>query len=248
MLPICLGEASKTAGFMLDSDKTYVAAACLGKATVTGDIEGDVCQEQAVPGLDPETIGTAFEHFTGEIQQVPPMYSALKHQGQPLYKLAREGREVERKARKVIIHSLDLLDWTPPLLKFRVHCSKGTYIRTLAEDIAGALGTCAHLQSLRRLVVEPFSEDDMVTLQELESAIQSGDERACLLPPDAGLSHWPTVELDGASVERFSHGNPVAAESAQPGPVRVYSSQGKLLGIGEVTPGKHLNPKRIMNL
>ena len=167
MLPICLGEASKTAGFMLDASKTYIAAAFLGKATTTGDIEGETSREMKVPDLDNAQINAVLNEFLGEIEQVPPMYSALKHQGQPLYKLARAGQEVARKARPVTIHSLELLNWAPPILEFRVHCSKGTYVRTLAEDIAEKLGSCAHLRSLRRLDVEPFREKDMITLEEL---------------------------------------------------------------------------------
>ena len=248
MLPICLGEASKTAGFMLDASKTYIAEARLGIATATGDIEGDICQREQVPDVDHAGIENALKRFLGEIEQVPPMYSALKHQGQPLYKLARAGQEVERKARTVTIHSLELLDWASPVLKFRVHCSKGTYIRTLAEDIAQVLGSCAHLQALRRLNVEPFSEQDMITLEDLESAVETGMATDCLLPVDAGLSDWPKIELDDTSAERFTHGNPVAADSTQIGLVRVHTVSSKLLGIGEVTSDKLLKPKRIMHL
>jgi len=248
MLPICLGEASKTAGFMLNADKTYIAEALLGTATTTGDIEGETCQQQPVPKLDSKAISAVLEHFCGEIEQVPPMYSALKHQGQPLYKLAREGKEIERKARVVMIHSIELLDWDAPVLKFRVHCSKGTYIRTLAEDIAVDLGSCAHLSALRRLDVGPFKERDMITLQNLESAVGAGTAENCLLPVDAGLADWPTAELDAVSTERFIHGNPVDADPAQPGLVRAYSTDGKLLGIGEITADKQLKPKRIMHL
>src|SRR5210317_1676557 len=136
MLPICLGEASKTAGYMLDASKTYVAEAVLGIATTTGDIEGEVSGHQQVPDTGPAAIEAALERFRGTIEQVPPMYSALKHEGQPLYKLAREGREVERQPRAVTIHSLELLSWEPPDLVFRARCSKGTYVRTLAEDLA----------------------------------------------------------------------------------------------------------------
>ena len=248
MLPICLGESSKTAGFMLDASKIYVAEAMLGVATTTGDLEGDVCLERPVPELDSAALKLVLDGFVGSIEQVPPMYSALKHQGQPLYKLARAGQEVERKARTVNIHTLELLDWVPPVLKFRVHCSKGTYIRTLAEDIAQALGSCAHLKTLRRLNVEPFSEQGMITLEDLESAVEAGTTEACLLPVDAGLVSWPLVELDAISTERFIHGNPVIVDHAQPGLVRVHSTCGKLLGIGEVTSGKQLKPKRIMHM
>jgi tRNA pseudouridine55 synthase len=180
MLPICLGEASKTAGFMLGASKTYLATACLGQATATGDIEGDVIEELPVPDLTAADIEQAFSSFRGGIEQIPPMYSALKLGGQPLYKLAREGKVVDREPRKVIIHSLELLGWEAPLLEFRVHCSKGTYVRTLAEDIARAVGSCAHLKALRRIEVEPFKEKGMISLQAVEQAVEEGTVIQCL--------------------------------------------------------------------
>jgi len=248
MLPICLGEASKTAGFMLNASKTYIAEAVLGVATSTGDIEGEVILEQPVPTLDQAAINAALERFRGEIEQVPPMYSALKHQGKRLYELARAGQEVERKPRAVTIHSLELQDWSPPSLKFRVHCSKGTYVRTLAEDIAVKLGSCGHLRALRRLHVEPFLEQDMISLEALESAVAAENPEDFLQPVDAGLVHWPVVELDEMSTSRFTHGNPVEISIDEEGFARVYSESGKLLGIGEITTDKLLKPKRIMNL
>lgn len=247
MLPICLGEASKTAGFMLDSEKTYEARARLGIATETGDIEGEAVREEDVPELDAEKIEKAMAAFRGTIEQVPPMYSALKHKGQPLYKLAREGKTVERAPRTVTIHELECLAWEPPDLVFRVSCSKGTYVRTLAEDLAKALGSCAHLRSLRRLVVSSFCESGMVGLGELESLVETGDPESCLLPADAGLEAWPVVELDDESATRFTHGNPVDA-SGEDGPARVYGPGGRLLGLGEMVAGKCLKPKRIFHL
>lgn len=248
MLPICLGEASKTAGFMLDASKTYIAAAFLGKATTTGDIEGETSREMKVPDLDDAQINAVLNEFLGKIEQVPPMYSALKHQGQPLYKLARAGQEVARKARPVTIHSLELLNWAPPMLEFRVHCSKGTYVRTLAEDIAEKLGSCAHLQSLRRLDVEPFLEKDMITLEELLARAEADVLDDCLLPVDSGLIDWPMVTLDENSMIRFCHGNPVEQAVEVPGLVRVYGPEQKLLGVGEILPDNQLKPKRIMHL
>jgi tRNA pseudouridine55 synthase len=248
MLPICLGEASKTAGFMLDASKTYIAAAFLGKATTTGDIEGETSREMKVPDLDDAQINSVFSEFRGEIEQVPPMYSALKHKGQRLYKLARAGQEVAREARAVTIHSLELSNWAPPILEFQVHCSKGTYIRTLAEDIAEKLDSCAHLRSLRRLDVEPFREKDMITLEELLARAESESLDDCLLPVDSGLIDWPSVTLDEISTNRFCHGNPVETIFDQKRLVRVYGPAGRLLGIGEVTSDKRLKPKRLMNL
>ena len=248
MLPICLGEASKTAGFMLGRAKTYVARARLGTATATGDTEGEVVREMPVPELEPDRIRDVLASFRGEIEQVPPMYSALKHEGQPLYRLARAGLEVERKARRVTVHALEMRAWEPPLLEFRVYCSKGTYVRTLAEDIAAALGCCAHLEALRRLSVDPFREGDMVSLEELEERQSQGQIDSCLLPVDAGLADWPRVELDGESARRFSHGNPVADAAGPDGPVRVYDMAGRLLGWGEIQTGQGLRARRIMRL
>ena len=245
MLPICLGEASKTAGFMLDASKSYAARAVLGQATETGDIEGEISREEAVPELERAEIEAVLTEFLGTTQQVPPMYSALKHKGQPLYKLAREGREVSREARTITIHSLELIDWTPPVLDFRVYCSKGTYIRTLAEDIAGKLGSCAHLQALRRLEVEPFDERGMIGLEQLEAMAEAGTIDDSLLPVDAGLLDWPVVRLDGEGLKRFSHGNPVDGISADPGLVRVYGPEEIVLGLAEVDSGQCLRPKRL---
>ena len=248
MLPICLGEASKTAGFMLEASKRYLATARLGQATATGDIEGDVVREMPVPALTQQAIDAAFDSFRGSIEQVPPMYSALKHQGQPLYKLARDGKEVERKSRTVIIHGLELIAWDKPLLVFKVHCSKGTYVRTLAEDIAEKLGTCAHLQALRRLDVEPFREEDMISLDELERVAAAGQQDSLLLPLDTGLGSWPMVQLSGEAQVRFKHGNPVPAQETQPGNVRVYARNGEILGLGEVREDHRVYPKRLFIL
>ena len=247
MLPICLGEASKTAAFMLDAEKTYEARARLGIATETGDIEGDVLREEALPQIDAAKIEQAMQCFRGPIDQVPPMYSALKHHGQPLYKLAREGKVVERAPRPVTIHELDCIGWEPPDLVFRARCSKGTYIRTLAEDLAETLGSCAHLRALRRLEVSPFSGAGMVTLEELEARVEAGDPESLLLPVDAGLEAWPVIYLDEASATSFKHGNPVETDGEE-GPVRVYGPGEQLLGLGEIGSNNTLKAKRVMNM
>ncbi len=248
MLPICLGEASKTAGFMLEASKCYIATARLGQATATGDTEGDVVRQIPMPALIPKAIDAAFESFRGAIEQVPPMYSALKHQGQALYKLARAGKEVERKSRTVIIYGLELIAWDKPLLVFRVHCSKGTYVRTLAEDMAEKLGTCAHLQALRRLDVEPFREADMISLDELVRAAEAGQQDSLLLPLDAGLESWPMIQLSGEEQVRFTHGNPAPVRETHPGNVRVYARSGEILGLGEVRDDHQVHPKRLFIL
>ena len=249
MLPICLGEASKTAAFMLDASKTYVARALLGQATTTGDIEGEVSETAPLPTLTGDEVRQVLSRFLGRIEQTPPMYSALKHEGQPLYRLARAGREVPRQPREVIIHELELLEWKAPLLEFRTRCSKGTYVRTLAEDIARAMGSCAHLRALRRLAVEPFQEAGMITLEALEALARDGALERCLLPPDAGLQDWPVVTLDEDQALRFGHGNPVPGPTGPAaGHVRVYGPGARLLGLGEVTPGRVLEARRVMQL
>jgi tRNA pseudouridine55 synthase len=247
MLPICLGEASKTAAFMLEASKTYLARAVLGQSTTTGDIEGEVDEQQPVPPLGLDDIRTVLAGFEGTIEQIPPMYSALKHQGQPLYRLARAGQEVPREPRPVTIHSIEAVAWETPVLTFRVTCSKGTYIRTLAEDIARKLGSCAHLGALRRLAVGPFRESDMIALDEVAALAEAGRQDEALRPPDAGLVEWPVLTLAGEAEVRFGHGNPVEGADAPPGLVRVYGSGG-LLGLGEVTADKLLKAKRLMNI
>lgn len=244
MLPICLGEASKTAAFMLQAGKSYRAVARLGQATSTGDIEGEVILEQPVPALEVQQIETVLRTFTGTICQVPPMYSALKHQGQPLYRLARQGISVERKPRQILIHRLKLLSWDPPWLSFEVQCSKGTYIRTLAEDICARLGSCAHLRSLRRLAVEPFAPGSLVSMDEVERAAGQGREGEILLPLDAGLSAWPALSLDEQAAERFRHGRAVMAGSAT-GMIRVFVADGKILGLAEARLDGLVYPRRL---
>jgi tRNA pseudouridine55 synthase len=247
MLPICLGEASKTAGFMLDASKTYLAEAMLGQATTTGDIEGEITEQQPAPQTGLAEIRNVLARFRGRIEQVPPMYSALKHKGQPLYRLARAGQEVAREPRTVTIHRIEAVLWESPVLTFRVECSKGTYVRTLAEDIAREMGSCAHLRALRRLSVGPFGEADMIGLDDLEALAEAGTPDETLLPPDAGLAHWPVVTLGEEAAVKFGHGNPVAGVAAPPGPVRVYGPGG-LLGLGDVSVDKLLKARRLMNL
>ena len=247
MLPICLGEASKTAAFMMEAGKSYRATAVVGQATRTGDTEGDVIQELPVPACSAEQVGTVLARFLGIQEQVPPMYSALKHQGQPLYRLARQGVTVERKARQVTLHRVDLICWEPPILTFEVDCSKGTYIRTLAEDICSAMGSCGYLRALRRISVEPFEAASMVSLAELEHAVSAGSWQDLLLPLDAGIAHWPSVRLEPAQMDRFSHGNAVLARG-EPGWVRVFSQQGEILGLGWINDQGELLPKRIFVL
>jgi len=250
MLPICLGEASKTAAYMLEAGKQYRATARLGEATTTGDIEGDVIQTLPIPDVDSTSLALTLKQFVGEIRQVPPMYSALKHEGKPLYEYARAGIEIDRPARAVTIHELDLVAWQSPNLIFDVRCSKGTYIRTLAEDIAKALGSCGHLVELRRTEVEPFGSFSMVTLEQLQEAREHGGLQDFLLPVDVGLADWPKVVLDKLQHEKFMHGNRFPFSTTEPvsSDVRVYGPGGDLLGLAGITPAGDLQPDRVFNL
>jgi tRNA pseudouridine55 synthase len=250
MLPICLGEASKTAAYMLEAGKHYRAIARLGQATSTGDLEGEVIQTAPLPDRGTAGISRVLEQFTGEIGQVPPMYSALKHAGRPLYEYARAGIRIERPARSVRIFDIKLESWSAPDLAFSVHCSKGTYVRTLAEDIASALGSCAHLVELRRLAVEPFVDLPMVTLDQLGRAQKTGALPDVLLTVDAGLIGWPRIELDSVQHGKFMHGNqfPFTTDGAAAGKVRVYGPEGQVLGLAELTPEGVLRPVRVFNI
>ncbi len=249
MLPVCLGEASKTAAFMLEAGKRYRATAHLGTATTTGDVEGEVIGTCPLPEIDMAGLSRALEPFRGEIEQVPPMYSALKHEGKPLYEYARAGIVIERPSRRVNIHHLEVIAWQPPELKFEVHCSKGTYIRTLAEDIATALGSCAHLVALRRTLVEPFDDFPMHTLEQLQQAKDAGNLADLLLSIDAGLPDWPRVELDVIRQGQFKHGNPFefSLPGFNAGKVRVYGPENNLLGLADLTSAGVLKPARVFN-
>lgn len=250
MLPVCLGEASKTAAFMLEAGKQYRATARLGQATTTGDVEGEVIQTCPVPDINFENLALSLQKFVGTIEQVPPMYSALKHEGKPLYEYARAGIVIERPARSVTIHKLEIVDWQPPTLIFDVHCSKGTYIRTLAEDIAKGLGSCAHLVELRRTIVEPFDDFPMQTLEQLEAARDDGELQAMRLPIDAGLAGWPRIDLDALQLGKFQHGQnfTVSNTGSIVGKVRVYDPERGVLGLAEISSSGNLQPTRVFNL
>lgn len=226
MLPICLGEASKTAAFMLAAGKKYRATARFGEATTTGDIEGEIIQNGLVPDVDEDALRKVLAGFVGDIEQVPPMYSALKHDGKPLYEYARAGIDIERPARPVTIHELELVSWQTPQLVFDVRCSKGTYIRTLGEDIAKALDSCAHLTGLRRFYVEPFENLEMITLEQLQYAREAGMLDQQLLAVDVGLPEWPMIELNEQQQSKFSNGNQFPYPAGSDGSVGIVGSTG----------------------
>ncbi|HLW73782.1 MAG TPA: tRNA pseudouridine(55) synthase TruB [Gammaproteobacteria bacterium] len=249
MLPVCFGEATKVSGFLLDADKYYVVTCRLGERTATADAEGEVVETKPVPALDEATLSRALAKFRGEILQVPPMYSALRHQGQRLYDLAREGVEVPREPRPVTIHELILKGWSTDSLTLEVRCSKGTYIRTLVEDVAAALGTCGHVTILRRLAVGPFTlEAAMVSLAELEALGTGATLDRLLLPVDSALRHWPEARLSGDAAWYFTKGQPVfVAGAPTAGQLRVYADD-RFLGVGEIQSDGRLAPRRLMNL
>lgn len=248
MLPICFGAATKISGFVLDAGKTYCVTARFGVATDSGDADGDIVETVAAPELERTAVEAALAVFAGEQMQVPPMHSALKRGGRRLYELAREGRVVEREARPITIHAIELGRLDGVELEFRVACSKGTYVRTLVTDIAARLGTIAHVTALRRLAVEPFTEAQMIGEQALEAAAAAGDEAldALLLPPDSALTPLPRLDLDDAAAARLGHGQRIRAEPGWPsGWVRLYGPRAVFLGVGEVLDSRELAPRRL---
>lgn len=253
MLPVCFGEATKVCGFLLDSRKTYRFTAKLGVRTDTGDADGLVIEEAPVPVFDEPQINAVLAAFMGEQTQIPPMYSALKHQGERLYAMARRGETVERPARHITIEQLTLHSHTSTGLDIEVRCSKGTYVRTLAEDIAVRLGTIAHLTALRRLQVDPFAGQPMYTLETLtEKAAASRDELdLTLLPVDRALEHLPAIELSVADAAALRHGQSAPyAGNLPPGSVlRVYGRSpdgvNAFMGVGELLGGV-IRPKRLL--
>lgn len=249
MLPICLGEATKIAGDVLSGRKCYRFLVRLGARTATGDAEGDVVEHAAVPVLDPALVERALAGLRGAQSQVPPMYSALKRDGQPLYRLARAGIEVERASRDIQIHSLEVLSIGADALELRVVCSKGTYVRTLGEDVARALGTCGHLGALRREWVEPFADAAMVTLAELEDAAAEGRALPAPLAPDVALPDLPQARLSADETARVLHGQAARVPGfAAARRVCLYGPAGEFLGLGECqTPGV-VQPRRLFVL
>jgi tRNA pseudouridine55 synthase len=245
MLPICLGEATKIAGEIVSGRKLYRFSVGLGTRTATGDLEGAVVETAEVPVLDRPKLEETLARFFGLQQQIPPMYSALKRDGQPLYKLARAGIEVERASRGIHIFDLKLLGLDGPVLELEVLCSKGTYVRTLAEDIAKALGTCGHVEMLRRVYVEPFDSAPMETLESVAAAVADNNPPA-LLPVDAPLQHMPAVTLDAPATQRLMHGQAVtAAAEIGAGKVRLYDASGAFLGLGESDGAGNVRPRRL---
>ena len=245
MLPICLGEATKVAGDITAARKRYQFTIGFGQRTSTGDLEGEVVEQLAVPPLTAAQVELALAHFRGSQSQVPPMFSALKREGQPLYKLARAGITVERAPRHIEITELSLVQLGEGQLELTALCSKGTYIRVLAEDIARYLGTCGHVVALRRLYVEPFDHAPMHTLLEVEESCQGGSVPA-MIAPDEALPGMASVHLPVELAGRLAHGQSVVvAGGTATGKVRLYDAQGRFMGLGEADGLGRVQPRRL---
>ena len=249
LLPICFGGATKVSGFLLDADKRYRVRIRLGETTATGDSEGDLLEQRPAGAVTAAQVAAVLERFLGEIEQVPPMYSALKHQGERLYKLARQGVEVEREPRRVTIHGIRLLSCDLPEVELEVHCSKGTYIRTLAEDIGEALGCGAHVVGLRRTQVGPFSGEKMVDLATLQATAEQGREAldGLLLPVDSAIMDWPEVRLNSDSTFYIRQGQPeIVPRAPTQGRVRIYDDKDHFIGVGEILDDGRVATKRMI--
>ena len=246
MLPICFGEATKFSAYLLDASKSYRAVCQLGKTTTTGDAEGEVTSQSEV-NVSRADIDTVLTQFTGTIEQIPPMHSAVKVKGQRLYKLARNGQEVERKARAIEIQELDLIEYKQDQLVVDVRCSKGTYIRTLAEDIGKELGCGAFLADLRRTGVHPFWQQRCYTLEELQETSEDNHGQF-LMPVKAALSDLPELIVDGLAAEDLKQGRIILVDTrTHSGLLNLVSESGQFIGIGEATLDGRILPKRLMN-
>lgn len=250
MLPICFGEATKFSQYLLDADKSYRVTAKLGVTTETGDADGEVVETRPVQ-LSEADVLRAMDNYLGDIEQIPSMYSAIKHQGTPLYKLARQGIEVERKPRPVTIHRLEFLGLEGDELEFEVDCTKGTYVRSLVEDIGRDLGCGGHVTVLRRLSAGPYPAERMLTLEQLgeikdEAGFAGIDEK--LLPLSTAVADWPRAELGDNAAWYMLQGQPVMADvRPRDGWVGVYqASDGAFLGVGEVLEDGRIAPRRLV--
>jgi tRNA pseudouridine55 synthase len=249
LLPICMGEATKVSAFLLDADKRYEVRCQLGVRTTTADAEGEVLETRPVEQYTDQQLEAVLDEFRGDIEQIPPMYSALKHEGQRLYKLARQGVEVEREARPVTIYELSISGRGQDWIDIDVHCSKGTYVRTLVEDMGERLGCGAHVAALRRTAVGPYDEQRLVTLERLQELKQNDLPAmdALLLPIETALTQWPDVELSADAAFYLQQGQPVLVPHAPTsGWVRLYESNRHFLGMGEILDDGRVAPRRLM--
>ena len=252
VLPLCFGEATKFSQFLLASDKKYWVRIKLGVATDSGDADGKVLDTRPVTNVDAAKVEDALRFFRGEIDQVPSMFSAIKHKGQPLYKLARQGIEVEREARRVTIYSNQLVDMDTDELELEIHCSKGTYVRTIAQELGELLGCGAHVIALRRTMAGPYSEEDLVTLEQLEATLaEHGTLDSLLQPISSAVREWPEVRLSDNTAYYLRQGQPVIVPHApSSGWVRlaeVVNEEGtRFIGVGEVLDDGRVAPRRLV--
>lgn len=250
LLPICFGEATKYSGFLLNSSKSYRASCKLGVTTSTGDGEGEILTEKQVSATR-KMVDKAVSRFIGKIQQIPPMHSAVKHQGERLYNLARQGIEVERKSREIEIFRLDILAFEEDELELDIHCSKGTYIRTLAEDIGQVLGCGAYLTALERTGVQPFWKAKSYTLDEIRRIQKDDDQNLvdCLLPIESALIDWPQIDLTADMSFYLRQGQAVQVPNAPTvGFVRLYDDKKRFIGLGNILSDGRVAPKRMKRL
>ncbi|MCX7126253.1 MAG: tRNA pseudouridine(55) synthase TruB [Gammaproteobacteria bacterium] len=249
MLPICFGDATKFSQYLLDSDKTYLVTMQLGVRTNTSDAEGEIISTRDVPDFSFEDIDTAFNSFRGNINQIPSMFSALKHNGKPLYEYARQGIFIERPSRPITVYDLKLISLDNSFVTFTVHCSKGTYIRTIVDDVGEQLNCGAHVTKLRRLSVGPYVENQMMTVEQLELLMQSDNFSAkkLLLPMDTSVNHWPAVTVSPAIAFALKQGKSVIIEDAPTsGWMRFIEGNGEFFGVGEVVADGKIAPRRLV--
>lgn len=252
VLPLCFGEATKFSQFLLDADKRYRATFKLGVTTDSGDADGKVLETRTVPEISDSTLESVLEHYRGEISQIPSMFSALKVDGQPLYKLARQGIEVERKSRQVTIHEFSVVERDHDEITVDVHCTKGTYVRTLAEDIGQELGCGAHVVELRRLAAGSFTIDETISMEQLEVwAEDKAQLDAQLLPVSSAVQDWPQVELTEVTASYIRQGQPVQiANAPTTGWVSIFSESDdpneEFIGVGEIMDDGRIAPRRLV--
>ncbi|HCP49719.1 MAG TPA: tRNA pseudouridine(55) synthase TruB [Gammaproteobacteria bacterium] len=250
VLPLCFGEATKFSRFLLTSDKKYWVKLKLGIRTASGDADGDVVEERSTDGVTQDRIQHALESFRGEIDQIPSMYSAIKYRGKPLYKYARQGVEIERESRRINVYSIELSTFSGSEMTLRVHCSKGTYVRTIVDDLGEQLGCGAHVVELRRLMAGPFTESDMVTFEEIETARVDGRLDELLAPISSAVSQWPAVRLSATSAYYIRQGQPVLVPHApSEGWVQLRESCSNdewFLGMGEIMEDGRVAPRRLI--
>lgn len=248
VLPICIGQGTRVAEYLSESGKAYSASIVFGIVTDTYDAEGTVLERASIEGLDRAKIEAALAHFMGAQMQMPPRYSAIKIQGQPAYKLARAGEEIEMAARPVTIYRLEIQNWEPPVLALDIECSKGTYIRSLAHDLGQQLGCGAHLGGLVRTRSGPFGLAESITLEQLAEAVESGTVEQFVRPADRALEAYPAIYVDEAGLERVRYGNAFWSEGAEiKGLARVYDAAGHFIALAEWDEGRGMwQPKKVL--